>query len=89
VKEFEQLELGAQSPFGKQIIKMLNDSIDDAVSKFRSDKIDAMDDSQFIRFCSAVRSKLQTLESFKQKLIEAQTEKNRRIAEIRELTKNQ
>ena len=85
IRHLEQFEADANTEFGKRLLKLLDESIDDTVKNFISSQLDTMDMNRAIFFLASVRSKLQTLMSLKVKYTQAKKEKEELIAELKRM----
>lgn len=86
VKLLEQFEADCKNEFGKRLLKLLDDSIDDTTKRFISDQLDTLDMNKAIFFLASCRSKLQTLIALKDKYLNAGKEKLELIEELKKLT---
>jgi len=82
IRLLEQFEQDVNTDFGKRLLKLLDDSIDDTVKKFISEQLETMEANKAIFFLASVRSKLQTLMALKGKYTNATKEKQELIAEL-------
>ena len=85
IRHLEEFEADANTEFGKRLLKLLDESIDDTVKNFISNQLDTMDMNRAIFFLASVRSKLQTLVGLKGKYIHSGKEKQELISELKRM----
>jgi hypothetical protein len=80
--ELEKWDLFGKSEFGTKFIKYLNQAIDETVQDEDRFDVYKVDDTKIIYHLAAVRSKRQTLNAIKRKILEAGDKKKEIMEEV-------
>ncbi len=84
VKTLQVVEDGLNAPFGKYVIKLLDEYRARAVSEFSNRPLSDMDDIQTMAWTYSIRGKIQLLNDIEKKLLSAKMDKEVLINELKQ-----